>query len=221
MAYWRSKRELTMVKQFKSSVIVFVNTEREIADFKKLERYSYIDYSGTPTPQYYERLGPMNKALHTSREYIARHLQEMKELAVKHDISYMVSIQAPPGLAHLERRMSVFETILDPEPIPSQRFEARRVVDIIDGIVNACENQVRKDFWRLFNPFYWLVRLLVLLLRLPFMLLEIAGFHIEKFEEQLWARLFKILEFVVIAYFLHTWGFKPELWLKDLLGMLK
>jgi fumarate reductase subunit D len=47
---------------------------------------------------------------------------------------------------------------------------------------------------------------LVFVLRIPFRLLEATGFNIAKIEDTPWARLFKVLEIVVILYVAARWG---------------
>jgi hypothetical protein len=47
---------------------------------------------------------------------------------------------------------------------------------------------------------------LVFVLRILFRLLEATGFNIAKIEDTPWARLFKVLEIVVILYVAARWG---------------
>lgn len=43
-------------------------------------------------------------------------------------------------------------------------------------------------------------------LRIPFIVLRAAGFNIDKFETELWAKLFEVLKVVLIAYLLARLG---------------
>lgn len=93
---------------------------------------------------------------------------------------------------------------------PADNYQ--RIVDIIDQTEGACEIRFSVERHRLFNPFYWLIAFVRFVLRIPFLLFQTTGFHIEKFEEQLWGRFFKLLELLAKVYFLIWVGAtKPDI----------
>jgi hypothetical protein len=56
------------------------------------------------------------------------------------------------------------------------------------------------------NPFYWLKALFTFILRIPFMLIEATGFNVDKVEDHFLAKLFKLIEVIVILYLLFRLG---------------
>jgi len=104
-------------------------------------------------------------------------------------------------------------------PIPFNLFESvlmdishgegvkrQDILDTLNRAVGAAEDRVRIEWRHAINPAWWLWSLLVFVLRIPFIVLNAAGFDTDKFEDNLWSRLFKVGEVVAIAYFLAKLG---------------
>jgi len=87
-----------------------------------------------------------------------------------------------------------------------RRMNPQWVVDALNRTVGECQEAVRVERLRAWNPFYWLWVAFVFVLRIPFLLLEATGFDVAKIENHLWGRLFKVAEVVGIAYLLARLG---------------
>lgn len=59
---------------------------------------------------------------------------------------------------------------------------------------------------QMFNPLSWLS----VILRIPFLFISLTGFNIEKIENEIWGKLFKLLFLLLLIYGLLRLGFTPE-----------
>jgi len=50
------------------------------------------------------------------------------------------------------------------------------------------------------NPLNWVKEALVFVLRIPFLLVKATGFDVAKVEDELWAKLFKLLYLLALIY---------------------
>ena len=60
------------------------------------------------------------------------------------------------------------------------------------------------------NPAWWLWAAASFVLRIPFIVVSATGFDTEKFEAELWGKLLKVLEVVLIAYLLARLGLQQS-----------
>jgi len=84
------------------------------------------------------------------------------------------------------------------------------IYDALNQTIGACENNVDIEFKRLINPLYWIKELLIIIIRIPFMLIEASGFDVTKFEDHFLSKLFKFLEIIIIIFILIKLGMKRE-----------
>jgi hypothetical protein len=84
------------------------------------------------------------------------------------------------------------------------------IYDALNQTIGECEARVAVEFRRLINPLYWIKEVLVLVIRIPFILIEASGFDVSKVEDHLLAKAFKLLEVVAIIYILIRLGLTKE-----------
>jgi len=65
-------------------------------------------------------------------------------------------------------------------------IEHQQIFDVINQTIGLCEDKTKTEWNHLINPFHWVKVGFILILRLPVNLIGLAGFNIEKFEEQFW-----------------------------------
>ena len=92
------------------------------------------------------------------------------------------------------------------------------IEDAMIQLEGVADERVAREKRRMLNPLNWVKEVLVFVIRIPFMLVEASGFDVGKVEDHFLAKLFKLIEIVVIAYVLYrldltTAGFR-ELLLK-------
>jgi len=74
----------------------------------------------------------------------------------------------------------------------------RFIVDALDQTLGECETEADAEFRHLINPVYWVKEILVLIIRIPFIIIEASGFDVGKVEDHFLGRLFKLIEIVVV-----------------------
>jgi hypothetical protein len=89
-------------------------------------------------------------------------------------------------------------------------IERQLILDTMNMIVGACEAHVEAEWKRLKNPLNWFKEGLKFILRIPFMIFEASGFSVSKVEEHLFAKLFKVVEVILIIYILFYLGLNRE-----------
>lgn len=91
-----------------------------------------------------------------------------------------------------------------------QKLPNQRKIDVLEQAIGALEEKVSREFYQLINPFYWASKVLTLTLRLPFIVLETAGFSPESFEKSLAGKVIRLIEVLVIGAGLVYLGFNRE-----------
>jgi hypothetical protein len=79
------------------------------------------------------------------------------------------------------------------------------------------ERKSSKELRQLINPFYWIARGVILVVRLPYTILELSGFDIQKIQEHLIARLFQLLYVIGLIWILLRFGLGSVIDIKSLL----
>lgn len=114
----------------------------------------------------------------------------------------------PPAVGGAIIPINLFEAILIDNSYGG--INRQMILDALDRTIGACENRVKLNFHKLINPFYWIKSLIIFILRIPFLLLSTTGFNISKIEDNLFAKLFKILEIIILVYFFLKHGLKVD-----------
>lgn len=92
------------------------------------------------------------------------------------------------------------------------------ILDKINQCVGAAKSAKHKGFWRLVLPWYWLIDIPALVLRIPFLILEEAGVP-EKVEENIISHILKVI--IVILFLLLVGYLGLEKYIPDLVKVLK
>lgn len=84
------------------------------------------------------------------------------------------------------------------------------VVDAIDKCIGMAQNLQEHLFWKqAVNPLYYLIMAAGFVLRIPFLILEQAGLPHEV-EKSVWGHIFKVLEFLALAWVALHYGLKVD-----------
>lgn len=97
--------------------------------------------------------------------------------------------------------------------------EERRIHDTLNEIEGLLELNIKKEFFKLINPFYWIKEILLLVIRLPFVLISITGFNTFKIEEHLFGRIFKIAEILFWLWVVYKLGLNNSEIIKQIFKM--
>lgn len=142
------------------------------------------------------------------RERVSKGVLRAIPLANKFGVPVDVTSFPAPAIGGPSIPVNIFYSIL--HDTSHGNISRHMIIDAIDQTIGCLEVLVKKDIRRLINPFYWLKELIKLILRIPFLLIKATGFDVRKIEGHLFGRLFKLLELIVLMYFLIRLGLKID-----------
>ncbi len=138
------------------------------------------------------------------REKLARGLPRAKRLASIFQIPVVAFDPVSKAQCH------AFSTLINDDSVGL--IEDDQKLDLLNETIGACLEVERSQFLKLVNPFYWVSLSISKVLRLPFWVLETAGFKSESFEKSLAGSVVRLIELLLILAFLIYVGFSgPEL----------
>ncbi|MGB8656298.1 MAG: hypothetical protein WCE90_00755 [Candidatus Zixiibacteriota bacterium] len=201
MGYWKAKRELNLMNEFRAQVLKLWEIENsvlkelpETVTIFKDERESAILHESSKNPNY-----------QTIREWISKNVLEVCRIARKRGAPVDLQSVPPPAVGGAIVPVNLFYAVL--KDTSHGGVSKQWIYDTINNTIGACEKTVKREYRNLFNPFHWLGSLLVFILRIPFMIIAASGFSVEKVEDHFWGKLFKLIEIIVILYILFKLGF--------------
>ncbi|MCP3675002.1 MAG: hypothetical protein GY829_11110 [Gammaproteobacteria bacterium] len=139
------------------------------------------------------------------REEISKGIQRAKRICAENNISQSFSSYPAPAIGGPIIPVNLFEAILNDDghkPMPQQRK-----VDIINQLIGASEERIRKELYQIINPLFWINLVIQKLLRIPFWILKTAGFKAESFEASLAGKILRFTEIIFLIGLLIYFGF--------------
>jgi len=110
---------------------------------------------------------------------------------------------------------SIFEFVLKrPSAIIDIDTDVR---DTVNQIIGILEHKEIHEFRQIINPLYWLKVVIIFIVRLPYSILELSGFDVEKIQDYLIFRTFQLLYVIALILILVRFGLIPIIDLKSLL----
>ncbi len=204
MGYFKAKSDLEFLLRFRADVIELFEHEGKAAKKLRDEQVFVLSSEWKGAVQSVAtRDDPVGYQAVRQRVAIrmTRAVQLAKMLRVPVDFTSLPA----PAIGGYPIPFNVFESVLK-DLSHGEGVDRQMVIDTLNRTVGAAEEKVRSELRHALNPAWWLWSALVFILRIPFIVLNAAGFNTEKFEDNLWSRLFKVAEVVAIAYFLAKLG---------------
>ena len=81
-------------------------------------------------------------------------------------------------------------------------------MDAMNQTLGQLAEDEKREFRRLINPAWWVFEVLRFVIRIPFLLISLSGFDVNKVEVQLLAKVFKLAEIAFIVFVLLRLGFE-------------
>lgn len=203
ISYMRAKKDLDQMILFNNAVIALWEIENSAeSDLDRFdlrmtlishEKKEAIIAAANRNPQYQQK-----------RQDVSKLVLKAIRIAARHRIPTEFKSIPPPAVGGAIIPVNVFYSVLNDNSY--QGVSKQMVFDALNQTIGACESQIDEEFWKLLNPINWVKELLKWILRIPFMLIELSGFDVEKVEDHFLGKLFKIIEVVVIVWALYGLG---------------
>ncbi|UEX79156.1 hypothetical protein [Sediminicurvatus halobius] len=188
MIYFSAKSDLAFLQGFKSDAETFLRAEGgEI-------RATDVNRINEEFVQHQQR-----------RQRLARGTPRAKRIARSLGAPVDLVSYPAPAVGGPIVRVNTIDAILVNDG--HERIPNKRILDALEQALGECQEQVRKEFLQLVNPLYWFSRVIRLILRLPFLALETAGFRPETFEKSLAGKFVRLIEILTMTAGLLYLGF--------------
>jgi len=130
------------------------------------------------------------------RRQFARMIPRANDICGEESVAWHRQGHAAPMEGGLQFEGSIFDLVLDR---PSDMVDIDSDVrDTINKTIGSLEVKAGKELRQLINPFYWLRRLLVFVIRLPYTLIEASGFDVAKVEDHFLGKFAQLLYVIVL-----------------------
>lgn len=204
ITYLKAKQDLDHIVRFNNAVMALWDIE--IAAKENMSSYGYR----LPRERKEAVLAEASKDKNyqTAREEVSKLVLKAMRIAAKHRIPTEMKSIPPPAVGGAIIPVNLFYSVLNDNSY--QGISEQMIVDALTQTIGACESSIEEEFWKLLNPLNWIKELLRWILRIPFMLIELTGFNVEKVEDHLLGKLFKVIEVVAIVYILYRLGVQRE-----------
>jgi hypothetical protein len=136
------------------------------------------------------------------RNSYARMIPRAISICQRENISCQRSGQSAPIEGNISYQGTIFELALNrPSDLVDIDTDLR---DTVNKAIGAIQIRMSREWRQLINPLYWIGKAFVFLVKLPYNLLKLSGFDVDKIQEHLIARLFQLLYVIaLILIFIH------------------
>jgi hypothetical protein len=208
MPYFVAKRDLDFAKAFRDSVHQLWAMEQRAA-LAVASRTGMFD-TQTPTRQ---RAEIREEANHIPeypgvRVLVARGVPRAIRLCFKHSVPITGQSFPPALMSGPVIPVNFMMVILDDNSWGG--IDHNLIEDRLNQLIGNCEEAVTTAKWRLVNPLYWFYEALAFVLRIPFRLIELTGFNVNKIEDALIGKFFMFAELLCLIYLLVRLGATNE-----------
>jgi len=174
-----------------------VHAERVLKTFRRLVLEYWAARDEPPSP---------DKSL---RQRVAEMVNPARQAANDVGSPTSISYREPLMVGGATFNLNVFELVLD-ESRKQFTIGTSDIISYLDRAVGAAAEAKRKALYRLILPWYWIIDIPALLLRIPFLILRKAGLP-ASIEQTAWAYLVKVLILIGAAVYLAGKGLDVSL----------
>lgn len=167
MLYWKSRNRLEVLREFRDLV----------------ECYFQNVVPTTPG-----RAPQENQSATGARVEINRRLPGAAVALSAAGMHCRVYYAPPPAVGGLAGEVDLLQEIFN---LWRLRISHRRIIDCLDRAIGWYDEHTKWLFKQIFNPLFWLKWLFVKLLRMPFEILHLAGYDVERWEKSALGKLVK------------------------------
>jgi hypothetical protein len=180
MLTWkRAKSDLARVLEYQTDLSELWKFEDAAAE--TLTRSFWSGHGPHEWQRAVQRRASQEPTYQVVRDRVARLTDRLKRIARQNGVASDMQSFPAPAVGGPVISINLFDAVLNDNSHRS--IDRQWVIDALNKTRGAAAERVETEFWRLVNPLHWLWEALVLLLRLPFILIEATGFDVAKVEE--------------------------------------
>lgn len=201
MSYWKAKKDLEFMRQYRETIGEFLAAQKEIDSVVKQSSYPGYMMRQDEGMRIMKATEATRNRMMELRKQVAKDTSRASRIAVKNGVAIIMTSYPAPAVGGPVIRFNLFEAILhDPShgAMIGEGVKPLQIFDKINAAISKCEERVETEWNHLINPFYWIKALCIFILRLPVKLIELAGFNVEKFEEHFWGKFFQLIWMLIV-----------------------
>jgi len=216
MNYFQAKSDLDFIKRFHNDVLALLEKEGAASN-AIVSRHSWM--AGNTPGEWQANI--QKKATEQSPDYqairksVAQGVCRAQGLSSLHGVPTQLVSYPAPALGGPIVHLGIFEAILT--DTSHDGVGQQMIYDALNKVVGACEDEKERALRELVNPFHLVKNIVLMILRLPFMLIEATGFNVSKFEDHFFGKSFKLAMLLGLVWGLLALGFEKA----DLVEIIK
>ena len=214
MEVLEAKKEVEIIKNFNSDISSLFSIEEE-ARKHITSGLSGFHLHQEKQKKIREILYEKNDNYRRLRGNISKSTLKVSQIAFKHNVPIIWKSYPAPAVGGPILDINMVYAILFDNSHGG--IERSLILETLLKIEGACEEHLNVEFKKLINPLHWVAFIFTSVIRIPFMILKSSGFNIEKIEDHLWGKIFKLIEIIVLIYLLFYFGLKKS----DIIMLIK
>ncbi len=212
MNYFSTKDDLehmrTLLDNFERIITIEQRTRETLRKKDFLTMHSFFK-------ELREEASKTNPEYKDLRATYAKMIPRANEICEREKVSWHRQGWAAPIEGGSAFQGPILGFVLDrPSELMDIDTDVRNTINQVLGILEYREAQ---EYKKLINPLYWLMQAFIFVVRLPYTILKISGFDVDKIQEHLFARLFQLIYVIALILVLIWFGLESVIDLKTLL----
>ena len=150
------------------------------------------------------------------RKKYTRMITRATRICEEHSVKFFMKGRAAGLEGGTPFEGSVYELVLNcPSTLTDIDNEVR---DTTNKVIGSLEHKVQKEGMQIINPFFWIKEIAVWIVRLPYTLIKISGFDVDKVQEHFMGKVAHLIYVILLILFLLWIGAESLNDLKSIIG---
>ena len=213
----RQSHKLVIVKYFRD--ITHFENQKRLDRLSKFRTHVVTYFNNSNVTDWIADPRVENATARTARTQINLMVDEICEIVTAGDVNCRITWTPPRMVGGPTQHINLLANLFD-----LHRFQITpdHVITVLERSIGVYTTDRGQSILRTYNPFWWVRRLFVWVLRIPFYVIDAAGFDADRFERSIFGRATKALMgiIVTIASLLAIADYLGALeWLRSILGI--
>jgi hypothetical protein len=206
MGYWKAKSDNRFIQSFGNNVTQFLTMQADLEQAAGSD--NFMAFGGRPPEHRLQERQQQIQECQSLRTQITMEVERAKRIADKLGMPTIVTSWPAPAIGGPVMRINVFDALL--VDYSYRNVTEQMIIDALNKTLAATIEAVQIERRHLWNPFYWLLEVFKFIIRIPFMLIQLSGFNVDKVEDHFISKAFKLAELAGIFYLLYRLGMTNE-----------
>ena len=172
-----------------------MNSSRNISIWENTRRIEVLQEFHNDVVRYFDSSTEATEA-RQARQRINLKVDQVCRIIVKADIATTMTWTAPPVVGGRKQQLDILLNLFN---LDHYRIPVDHAVDFIERAIGVYQSDRTAAWVRTFNPFWWLLRVILWVTRIPFLLLGAMGFNAARVEGSKLGKFCKVILSLLLA----------------------